>query len=184
MPTTIFTDSLTADDNVNDGFSIRNVLVITGGAQGQVRVTFKASGSAAFKVDHCSIGISNGTSANTTTTPTELTFSGGSGFSIALGQSITSDFVNFSGFISTDKLVVIFDVNSAAGSGNYSDDNASTGNTNFFQAATVSWNVAAPTGFSSNINVNSGVSLIEVQPAPGGGTVVPQSVFGYVENEW
>lgn len=173
MPT-IFTDTLVTDDNANDGLSVRNVLPITGGAQSQIRVTFNASASAAFKTDHCSIGIWAGTNADTTATPTELTFSGGHGFSLTSGQSITSDWVNFSGFTIANKLVPIFDVNSAAGSGNFRDS-ATVGNTNWF-AAGVSWNVAAPAGFSSQINVNIAVSLIETRAALGGSTMLMMGV--------
>lgn len=184
--TTIFTDTPNVDDNANDGFSVRDVLPITGGAQTQIRVTFKASGSAAFKTDHCSIGISNGTSANTTATPTELTFSGGHGFSIALGTTITSDFVNFSGFTSTDKLVVIFDCNSAANSGNW-QDSSTTGNSLWFKAATVSWNVAAPAGFTQSANTNGAITLIETQSAassPVVSRITDLPPRGYVYSEW
>src|SRR5882762_839333 len=117
--TTIFTDTLTLNDNANDGLSIRQVCTITGGALDQVRVTLKASGSAALHTDHCSIGVLAGAQPNTVAVPVELTFSGASGFSILAGASITSDWVNFSGFTSSNKLIIIFDVNSGAGSGNF-----------------------------------------------------------------
>src|SRR5712664_4830438 len=103
MPTTIFTYALGTDDTGNDGFCTRQVCVITGGAQGQIRATFKAASAATFKTDHCSIGIS-ATEPGTTAVPTELLFSGAHGFTISNGATITSDWVNFSGFTSSDKL--------------------------------------------------------------------------------
>lgn len=182
MPTTIFTDTLTSDDNNNDGLSVRNVLAITGGAQTQIRVTFKASSSQGLHADHCSIGISTGTNANTTAIPTELLFSGASGFTIAANGLITSDFVNFAGFTAADKLVAILDVN-AAGAGGLIDDLASTGNVNWFAVATASYNVAAPAGFASQATTNISVSLIETQ-AVGGAAAAPTGIAGFVENEW
>src|SRR5258705_7785439 len=170
--TVIFTDTLNSSDNANDGFSIRNVVALTGGAQGQVRATFQASSSQSFHTDHCSIGISTGTNANTTATPIELKFAGASGFNITSGTTITSDWVNLSGFTSSDKLVVIFDCNSGANSGNFEDNLSSANCTNWFQAATVSWNVAAPAGFTSQATTNLSLKSVEVQAVPGGATTI------------
>jgi hypothetical protein len=168
--TVIFTNTFTGDDNGNANFSIRNVVAITGGAQGQIRATFAASSSGALSTSHCSIGIWSGTGPNTTATPTELTFGGASGFSISSGASITSDWINFGGFTASDRLVAIFD---AGANGNFIDDSASTGNTNWFKAAATSCNVAAPTGFTSQANLVISLASIEVRAAPSSGGNLP-----------
>jgi hypothetical protein len=160
--TTIYTDSLTGSDSGNAGQSLRDVLTITGGAQGQVRVTFTGKAGSTTKIDHASIGIATGTGSNTTATPVELTFGGVSGFTFPNGSTnIASDWVNLSGFTSANKLVVIIDFDATTGGGDYAIDAASgTATAFFFGAAT--YNVASPAG-GSQTNNYSVVALVEVQ---------------------
>ena len=177
--TTIFTDTKTGDDTGNDGFSFRQVCTITGGAQSQVRVTFKASSAATLRLDHASIGIQTGTQDACTATPVELLFAGVSGFSISNGATITSDWANLSGFTSSNKLIVVMDASATAGSGDYAVNTASTGQTLWFAAASASYNVAAPGFASSAAATCEGVTLIETQVTnitvtPGAGAVVLQ----------
>lgn len=181
MPTTIFTSALGTDDSGNEGFSFRNILLITGNAQGQIRVTFKAASAGTFKVDHASIGIYSGSgSANTTATPVELLFSGAHGFTVSNGATITSDWADLAGFTSANNLVVIEDFNSGAGSGAESQNPAApNGNTLWYQASSASYNqsVAGLANVLGSIVV--GVSLIEVQASPaagGGGTSVISAI--------
>lgn len=176
--TTIFTGSLNADDSGNEGFSFRNIVAITGDAQGQIRVTFKAASAGNFHTDHCAVGIWTGTNQNTTATPVELTFSnGGHGFSVSNGATATSDWVNLAGFTSANKLLVVVDFNVTAGGGNESGNTSSTGNTNYYQAATASYNVAVANFVGTVVN-DTIVSLIEVQAAPGGTEMKRPSILG------
>lgn len=160
---TIFTNSSWTDDSGNEGVSVRNVFAITGNAQDQVRVSFRAASAATFKTDHASIGLSTGTLSNTTATPVELLFAGGHGFTVSNGGTVTSDWVNLSGFTSSDKLVVIYDINAVAGSGANAQNINSTGNTVFFQAASSSYNLAVAGFASSHVDLDSGIALIETQ---------------------
>jgi len=178
--TTIFTTTFNLDDTGNVGFSIRQVCTITGNAQGQVRVTFNAAsaGSAAggLQLDHASIGIQTGANDATTAVPVELLFSGAHGFTIADGASIVSDWANLAGFTSANKLIVVMDCNSVHAQG-MAENSASTGQTFWFQAATASYNVAAP-GFASSVaNIVECVSLIETQAAGGGGAAIAKVNF-------
>jgi hypothetical protein len=111
---TIFSGTLTSDDSGAEDYSYRQRVPITGDAQDQVRVTFRASSAAAWSVDNASIGIAT-TDGSTASTPVELLFGGASGFAISAGADITSDWLTFAGFISTDELVVIMDHASANG---------------------------------------------------------------------
>jgi hypothetical protein len=72
----IFTTALGTDGTGDAGFSIRNEVPLTGGAQAQVRASFAAHSTFDFIVDHASIGksLNNGT-GSTAATPVELTFS-------------------------------------------------------------------------------------------------------------
>jgi hypothetical protein len=158
--TTIFTCT---SSGTNGDAAWRIVVPITGGAQGQVRVTFKNGVGSTAICNNASIGISNGTTHNTTATPIELLFSGLHGYTLASAASITSDWANLSGFTSSDKLVVDMD---------FVQTNAlgctTTGVTGaqqyFFDTAGTYYNQAAPAGFSTgSAGEVDGFVLIEVQ---------------------
>jgi hypothetical protein len=174
----IFTVAQSGSDSGEDGHSWRNVIAITGNALDQIRLTFVASSAGQLTLDHASIGISNGTTMQTTATPTELLFSGASGFTIPASASITSDWVNFSGFTSSDKLVVVMDMAAApAGRGNPTFVTV-IGNTNYFSNGTPisTYNAANPIpGFSSSADQTAMVSLIEVQTAGGVAILMAQA---------
>lgn len=168
--TTIFTDTLVPQtDGGNAGFSFRDVLTITGASLGQVRVTLiLGGGGPAINLDHVAIGISTGTSSNTTATPVELTFSGASGIT---GNALTSttyvsDWVNLSGFTSSDKLVVITDFNATNGGGNYATDQSNANGT-LYGLAGASYNNATPTPSFGPVANYSMVALVETQAAGG-----------------
>ncbi len=153
---TIFTQTLTSDDNGYTGYSLRNGVVITGGAgdTSQIRVTFEASSTGSMALDHASIAISSQASLasvgweDATSTPVELTFdTGGHGFtSIASSATKVSDWVTLGGFTSSNCLLVTLDfggsnanprrltglganakVGFEAAAANYSDQNATLG---------------------------------------------------------
>jgi len=84
--------------------------------------------------------------------------------------SITSDWVNFTGFTSSDKLVVIMDYNSAGGEAS-SDQSSPAGVTLYYLFGNnPSYNIADPTSLGSwgNVPWAIGVALIETQATGGG----------------
>lgn len=165
---TIFTDALGTDRGDVGLGSFRNVIAITGGALGQVRATFKAGASNPYVIVHASIGIWSGSTMITTATPVELTFSGASGCTIPAATTLTSDWVNLSGFTSSNSLVVVEDFNSAT---SRSTDQSSS-NTMWFNFGDQSYNKADPTpdgGWGSTVSWVVGVTSIETQSGGGGG---------------
>jgi hypothetical protein len=166
--TTIFTDTLNSSDSGNAGQSLRDVLTITGGAQSQVQVTFTGKAGSTTVVDHASIGISTGTNSNTTTTPVELTFSGGHGFTFPNGSTnITSDWVNLSGFTSSNKLVVIVDFDATTGGGDYGINTTTATATGYFFNPGATYNVASPSG-GSNVGTYGIVATIQTRTVSSG----------------
>ncbi len=179
--TTIFTETLSSDNNGNTNYSFRQVVEITGNAQGQVRVTFKAASNVStngnFTTNHCAIGISTQSTAygpaggplalNTTAKPVELTFGGVSGFNLtANGQTIVSDWINLSGFTTTNMLVVVMDWASTGGGDAFIGSGLSNAGL-WYLASAATYNVAAPTGsWSGAPGELDGVTLIETQAAP------------------
>jgi hypothetical protein len=164
MPTTIYTAALATSTAGYGGKTLRSEVPISAASLGQVRVTFAAPAAANLTTDHCSIGVSKQDSTGSTVaTPVELTFAGVSGFNIAGGTSITSDWVNLSALV-TDKLIVVCDIN-AAGNGQISYVPA---NIEYEKAATASWNTATVAGYTSTANT-VGFNLIETQASGGGG---------------
>lgn len=165
---TIFTDALGSDRADSQG-SFRCVIPITGGALDQVRVRFVSHSGLGWATTNVSIGIWTGVTMKTTATPVELLFSGSSGFSIGSGSTITSDWVNLTGFTSSDKLVVVMDFTSSA----VSMRTGVTGvDLNYLFGAVASYNSADPTGlggWGSGLDWVYGVNLIETQSTGGGG---------------
>jgi hypothetical protein len=166
-PTTLFAASpaLNANDS-NPNTSFRICTPITGSSGTQIRATFQASTATGLTTGHCSIGKREAAEplyANTTATPLELLFSGGSGFAISAGASITSDWQTISGFTLTtgDEAVVIFDGTSPAGQ---RFNNANTGVETFYQGGT-SWNVANTVGlgFAEIPDTNYAIVSVETQ---------------------
>lgn len=165
MPTTIYNVAITSNTGGYGGTTCRSEVAITGGAQGQVRVTFVAPAAANFTLLHASIGISKlDSTGSTTATPVELLFTGAHGFNITGGNTIVSDWANLSGFTGSDKLIVVVDVD---GGGNGEISYVIGSDTEYEKAATASYNVATVAGYGT-IGAAIGFSLIEVQAAAGG----------------
>lgn len=87
---TIASYTLTTNAAGNAGYALRTAVTALGQAAAQIRVTFKASSSEAWTVAHASVGVQS-SGPDTVSTPVELLFSAESGFSIAAGMEITSD---------------------------------------------------------------------------------------------
>lgn len=77
-----------------------------------MRVTFKAASAEGLKVDNASIVQRSGSTGNGTTTPTELLFSGVSGFDCAANSTVTSDTLAYT--TTPGDYLVTFDVSSDA----------------------------------------------------------------------
>lgn len=165
-PTTLFSASpaLNADDS-NPNYSFRICCPVTGSSATQIRATFQPGSTGSQVVLHASIGKrdpSEPLHPNTLSTPLQLLFSGGSGFTASV-SSITSDWLTISGFTLTtgDEVIVICD-NSSPASQRF--NNANTGVTTFYQSGT-SWNTANTIGlgFTNLNNVNYGIVSVETQ---------------------
>lgn len=141
-----------------EGWSLRTAVpaasISTSG--NTIRVTLGGDGTNTLQFDNVSIVERSGSTENGTTTPTELKFSGASGVTISGGGTATSDSLSFTIDESKDYLVIC-DVHSTNG---YTDRKNSGGPT-YYKAATDSWNVQSPAGFSSQA-VSWNVTKIEV----------------------
>lgn len=170
----IFSQTLSNHNTGNQSVATRQVIpTLSGASLGQVRVTFQAGTSAGLKATHCSIAVVGAaTIPNTTLTPTELLFSGVSGFNLATSGQITSDWVNFS-CLSTDTLIVCIDEDSS-GNGDGGDgalQGTVTGAQWWAKPSSSSYNQATVSGFSQIGTLNLYVvNLIETQASGGGGT--------------
>lgn len=167
-PRTVFSQTLNSNNGADEGATYRQVVALTGGAGefSLVRVTFQASTVGAFQVDHCSIGISNGTDADTLDIPVELFTNGGaSGYNIPSNGQIVSDWANLGSFDRTKSLVVVMDLTAGGTSGNAREISTGVaGATLYYLAATASYNSATtPGGFGSAVGTLEGVSMIEVR---------------------
>lgn len=151
----IWSETLDADSaNVGD-YSLRQIIssIVGTGPWNEIRVTFQAGAATGLSADNCAVGIRSGSSDDTMATPTELLFSGGSGFSISAGQEITSDWLSFS-FTHTDELLVVNDVSSGTqvvrylGSG--ADGDYLSAGSNTYNTATVSMSSGGSRAFGVN----------------------------------
>lgn len=142
---TACTQSLDENNPNTTGYSLRTIVPTAqiAGRGDKVRVTFKAHPSSSFNADNVSIGIHD-SAGSTISTPVELLFSTASGFSLTAGQTITSDWLDFS-FEETDDLVIICDYGDSAGFRNYGTE---TWGDTYYKAASNSYNVADISGLS------------------------------------
>jgi hypothetical protein len=158
--TTSWSTTLDSDNYGIGGYSFR--VVFTEGMLTEsgtyIRVTFVAASGGSFIVDHASVGERTG-SMDTTATPTELKFSGASGFNLSAGSSITSDALLFT-LDHTKNYMFIFDVNS---SGNYAKYRVGT-TTSYYAPGQASWNVANVNDslYGGGAVVVYGISKVEV----------------------
>ncbi|MEW6351615.1 MAG: hypothetical protein AB1646_21410 [Thermodesulfobacteriota bacterium] len=124
-----------------------------------VRVTFRAPSGAATTIDHASIVERSGATANGTTTPTELLFSGVSGTTIPANGTVTSDPLIYP-IDETKDYLVPMDVGSSSGS----IYQRTSGGWGFYysQAVGDSWNVQNMPANYTNAGYQACVTSIEV----------------------
>lgn len=124
-----------------------------------IRVSFGGTQSiGSIVVDNVSIVERSGSTENGTTAPTELLFSGVSGYTVAQGGTVTSDSLSFA-LDETKSYLVICDVNNTTGAIARDD---SSGHDFYFAAATDSYNVQSPAGFTFAAGSSVNVTKVEV----------------------
>lgn len=156
-----YSNALGTNNSGNHGYSFRKAITLSAGGA-QVRVTFMAASSGGnFKTDHCSIALKGtATLPSTELTPSELLFSGVSGFDITPGNTIVSDWLTLT--TTAAIVVVVMDFNSTPGSGDTSYGSGS--NSTYYKAATASYNTASVSGYTTyGAAPEFGVSKIEVR---------------------
>ena len=101
--------TLDGDYNLFGQISYRTVLYNTDIDESgtKVRVTFEASAGENLKVDNCAIVERSAETADGTEVPTELLFSGASGFTILAGGTLVSDELIFDIDKTKDYLIII-----------------------------------------------------------------------------
>ena len=156
----------TDDANNRAGYSIRQQLGPLLSAAGHltsgnsVRVKLACNTTVQAVLDHVSI-VQQATGADGTTTPTELTFSSGSGVTLAAGGvGEWSDWITFT----MDDLLnylVVMDFNST---GTHNWRSATHNGSNcYYKTSTASWNQQTVTGFSPLTNLAVIVTAVEVR---------------------
>lgn len=159
---TTWTDTLDTDYVVTgQGYSVRNVAAAATITQSgtQVRVTFIASlATGSMVVNHASIVERSGSTENGTTVPTELLFSGVSGFTLTQGGSIVSDALSFT-LDETKSYLLIIDTDTTADGLRFHNG---AGDGAYYKAAAATYNQQTATGFAATTNSFS-VTKIEVQ---------------------
>lgn len=146
---TMFTKNLTTTNPVTD-FSLRVVVpaasLLSSGYG--VRITIKAGSGGALTIDNASIVERDGTTANGTTTPTNITFNMGmSSVAISTASAVAvSDIIPYA-IDSTKSYLVIFDVNTTNGNAAIV---ANASAITYTKAATNSYNQQTVTGFSAD----------------------------------
>lgn len=157
-----FTASPASAGNIGAGGTLRQVVAAASlsASGGYVRVTFKATASENFHMDHCSI-IESAGGADGAGAPVELLFSGASGFDISASASIVSDTLAFT-LDETKSYLIIMDLN--AGHALITYDGSSSGQTIYYKSGTASYNVQNVTEgeYTTSSGYCDGVSKIEV----------------------
>ncbi len=148
--------ALPSEAGIGAGFSIRNIIpaadISLSGTT--IRVTFKAPSGSSTIVDHASIVERSGSTVNGTTAPTELLFSGGSGFTVTAGTTVTSDGLSFSLDETKDYLVII-DLNGGSPGVTFTSTSANS----YIKAGAASYNVQSPAGFSTDPDLYSSLKI-------------------------
>lgn len=167
------------------GFSFNSIaghafrIVIAGAAfsgsgLGQLRFTFQSGNNIGLFVNNCSVAlVGTATAPNCQLTPTEILFSGASGFSIT-GSSPTasapSDWLTFAFNNATDTLLIDLDISGATQGIQIANVGANFNS--WDKSAAADYNNATVSGYSNFASFDFGVLLIETQSGGGGATPV------------
>ena len=154
----VWSRAVSSNDSGQGGYSYRVVLAaadISTSGNG-IALTFEASSASGLDVDNVSIVERSGATADGVTVPTEVLFSGASGFSIGAGQSIESDVLAFSVDETKDYLVVI-DVSATNGNPRYVDAGEV-----YAASGTDSYNIASGAAFGGSITRTFAVTAMNV----------------------
>lgn len=160
LPITAHSVTLTGNGASGTRYSYRYkppTAMSTGGRQ--IRVKFQAATGGGWDVTNASVAILGGaTFPNVAATPTELMFSGVSGFALAAGAVVTSDWLNFP-FTTSDVVCVHHDGAATNVSPAYLDF-APTVVTYYKVGPLTDYNQATVSGYTSFTN-SYGIALIE-----------------------
>lgn len=111
----------------------------------KIRAWFEA-GDTTYDADNVSIVPRNGSTDDGTTTPTELLFSGSSGFSLAAGGKLASDPLIFTFDHTVDHLLII----DTAGSTSEAAFKVHSGTRRYYRLTYNSYNLQTVSGFTSD----------------------------------
>lgn len=165
-PVDSFTDSLFTGGSGWQGYTFRQILSAGSLTQSgnRIRVTLESrSTSPTLNIDNVAIVERSGSTANGTTTPTEILFSGGSGVSIPGSSStVVSDWLEFT-IDETKDYLIIFDLSS---SGDMHIGQATSGGDGFYsKSASNSYNTQNLSGASFTANNTTTIVKLEVEQA-------------------
>lgn len=164
----VWSATLGTSSNNFQNYCIRTVAGSLSGGGDEVRVRFVASASQGLFIDNASIGVLGGATAPncTTSPPVELKFSGASGFTVAAGGTMVSDWAVLP-FLSSDTLIVTADHGTTASG--HQEGAGNTGSVSWFRAAYNGYNLATVSGMTSSAaGYVRGINQIEGQFVSGG----------------
>lgn len=159
-PVTAKSYSLNSNNNGNGTVSIRTVVSNLAAGGTQIRVRFVASTTNPITVANAAVGIRSGSTVSTAAAPVELLFGGASGFALAAGQQITSDWADFV-TTASDNLLVIFD---CVTNGSWRSLNPG-GDGFYYRLNYASYNQASPGSFTFVSGRTECVGLVDVRSA-------------------
>ena len=132
----------------------RSPVVTTGPANGLVRVTYQAASGSALTTNNVSIGVWDGVAgkADTLLTPIEVKFgpTATSGFALAAGAQITSNWMAVAGILIGKSLVTVSDYGAANGNAVAIGGQASPA-ASYLHAASASFNTTVTTAGSTEL---------------------------------
>lgn len=143
--------------------SWRNVIAAgTATASGAwIRITIKGHSSVEAQATHVSIGVRDGTSADTLATPVEIKFAGASGVTTAAGGTSVSDWTLFTFDEAVDHILIYDYVNNKG-----ETRMTSGGDGSYYRTGDNSWNVADVSSYTLQSGYQQMFSKIEVYSGP------------------
>lgn len=161
---TAWSDTLDADDDTLEDYSIRQVVTATDSGN-TIQVTLEGHSTGSCAIDNAAI-VEQSSDATGTEVPTELLFSAGSGITIAAGETETCDETTYTVEAGKTYLIVM-DVSASNGNARIV---AAGGEGTWTKAATNSYDTASGAGFAETADATYIAVSLEVAttgPAPG-----------------